>query len=114
MLGVQPSAPTQVFHTIWVIPTDLHLPQQQDMGVLWVYLAFPIYVSCILRHLKQYHMFRQLHCSLYIPRNLGKLFPFSALHCKARDSPISKPHFWLLLLQLLFRKDATSGEGTLG
>lgn len=48
------------------------------------------------------------------PETWGKLFAFSALHSKARDSPISKAHFWLLLLQLLFGKDATSGEGTFG
>ena len=75
MLRVQSSVLTQVFHTIWGIPTDIQLPQQQDMSVLWVCLAFPIYLSGILRHLKQYQMFRQLHHSLYIPRNLGETCP---------------------------------------
>lgn len=70
MLGVQSSVLTQVFHTACGISTDLQLPQQQDMGVLWVYLAFPIYLSGILMPLKQYQIFRQLHYSVH-PRNLG-------------------------------------------
>lgn len=46
------------------------------------------------------------------PETWKKLVPFSALHCKVRDSPISKSHFWFWLLQLLFGKNATSGEWT--
>lgn len=43
------------------------------------------------------------------PESWGKLVLFSAL--QARDSPIPKSDFWLLLLQLLFGKDANSEEG---